>query len=132
MPATASSGCTASRNFAVEEVRLPWWGTFSTSTGPSVREMILGSEGRLGIITEATVQVHGVGPFQIHWKGGLHTLDDADARTTFRLAKGARVSSERGAASIVQGYASGKIIQYELEGADGARFMADEGALTPQ
>jgi alkyldihydroxyacetonephosphate synthase len=27
------------------------------STGPSIREMILGSEGRLGIITEATVQV---------------------------------------------------------------------------
>jgi alkyldihydroxyacetonephosphate synthase len=31
-----------------------------TSTGPSVREMILGSEGRLGIITEATVHVHRV------------------------------------------------------------------------
>jgi alkyldihydroxyacetonephosphate synthase len=30
----------------------------SSSSGPSVREMILGSEGRLGIITEATVQVH--------------------------------------------------------------------------
>ena len=30
----------------------------STSTGPSVREMVLGSEGRLGIITEATVQIH--------------------------------------------------------------------------
>ena len=30
----------------------------STSTGPSVREMVLGSEGRLGIITEATVHVH--------------------------------------------------------------------------
>jgi alkyldihydroxyacetonephosphate synthase len=30
----------------------------STSTGPSVREMVLGSEGRLGVITEATVQVH--------------------------------------------------------------------------
>jgi alkyldihydroxyacetonephosphate synthase len=29
----------------------------STSTGPSVREMVLGSEGRLGIITEATVHV---------------------------------------------------------------------------
>lgn len=29
----------------------------STSTGPSVREMILGSEGRLGVITEATVHV---------------------------------------------------------------------------
>ena len=80
----------------------------------------------------AVVQVHGVGPFQIHWKGGLHTLDDADAKTFFRLAKGARVSSERGAARIVQGYASGEIIQYELEGADGARFMADEGTLTSQ
>ncbi|MGA2926796.1 MAG: FAD-binding oxidoreductase [Solirubrobacteraceae bacterium] len=32
----------------------------STSTGPSVREMVLGSEGRLGIISEATVQVHRV------------------------------------------------------------------------
>jgi alkyldihydroxyacetonephosphate synthase len=30
----------------------------SASNGPSVREMILGSEGRLGIITQATVQVH--------------------------------------------------------------------------
>jgi alkyldihydroxyacetonephosphate synthase len=32
----------------------------STSTGPSVREMVLGSEGRLGIISEATVHVHRV------------------------------------------------------------------------
>jgi alkyldihydroxyacetonephosphate synthase len=32
----------------------------STSTGPSVREMVLGSEGRLGIITEATVHVHRI------------------------------------------------------------------------
>ncbi|MDX6726059.1 MAG: alkyldihydroxyacetonephosphate synthase [Baekduia sp.] len=32
----------------------------STSTGPSVREMVLGSEGRLGIISEATVQVHRI------------------------------------------------------------------------
>ncbi len=30
----------------------------STSTGPSVREMIIGSEGRLGIVTEVTIQVH--------------------------------------------------------------------------
>ncbi|WP_324650945.1 FAD-binding oxidoreductase [Georgenia sp. H159] len=30
----------------------------STSSGPSVREMILGSEGRLGVITEAWVHVH--------------------------------------------------------------------------
>jgi alkyldihydroxyacetonephosphate synthase len=32
----------------------------SASTGPSVREMILGSEGRLGVITEVTVQVHRI------------------------------------------------------------------------
>jgi alkyldihydroxyacetonephosphate synthase len=30
------------------------------STGPSVREMVFGSEGRLGIITEATVHVRGI------------------------------------------------------------------------
>jgi alkyldihydroxyacetonephosphate synthase len=32
----------------------------ATSTGPSVREMVLGSEGRLGVITEATVHVRRV------------------------------------------------------------------------
>jgi alkyldihydroxyacetonephosphate synthase len=32
----------------------------TTSTGPSVREMVLGSEGRLGIISVATVHVHRV------------------------------------------------------------------------
>ena len=32
----------------------------SQSTGPSVREMVLGSEGRLGVITEATVQVNRI------------------------------------------------------------------------
>ena len=34
----------------------------STSTGPSVREMVLGSEGRLGVITEATIQVRRIPP----------------------------------------------------------------------
>jgi len=34
----------------------------STSTGPSVREMVLGSEGRLGIISEAVIHVHRVPP----------------------------------------------------------------------
>jgi alkyldihydroxyacetonephosphate synthase len=32
----------------------------ATSTGPSVLQMVLGSEGRLGLITEATVHVHRV------------------------------------------------------------------------
>lgn len=34
----------------------------STSSGPSVREMVLGSEGRLGVVTEAWVQVHRIPP----------------------------------------------------------------------
>jgi len=32
----------------------------SASNGPSVREMLIGSEGRLGVITEVTVQVHRI------------------------------------------------------------------------
>lgn len=51
--------------------------TPSASTGPSVREMILGSEGRLGVITEATVQVHRVPAKRVihayffpNWKAG--------------------------------------------------------------
>jgi alkyldihydroxyacetonephosphate synthase len=32
----------------------------ASSTGPDVRQMVLGSEGRLGIITEATIHVHRV------------------------------------------------------------------------
>jgi alkyldihydroxyacetonephosphate synthase len=53
----------------------------STSTGPSVREMILGSEGRLGVITEVTVQVHRIPQkrgvyayFFPNWATGLKTM----------------------------------------------------------
>jgi len=55
----------------------------STSTGPSVREMILGSEGRLGIITEATVQVHRIpakrdvyGYFFPNWEAGTAAMQE--------------------------------------------------------
>jgi len=58
----------------------------ATSTGPSVREMILGSEGRLGIITEATVQVHRVaqertilGYLFPDWPAGLAAMRDIAA-----------------------------------------------------
>ena len=37
----------------------------SASTGPSVREMVLGSEGRLGVITEATVHVRRTPPARV-------------------------------------------------------------------
>lgn len=80
----------------------------------------------------AIVQVHGIGPFRIHWHGGLHTLEDADAKSVFRFSKGARVVSQARRGEIVQGYASGNIIQYEIEGTNGERFMASEHELKLQ
>jgi len=79
----------------------------SASTGPSVREMILGSEGRLGVITEVTVQVHRIPEkreilayFFPTWAAGLaamRAISESDAspsvtrvsdsnETTFSLA----------------------------------------------
>jgi alkyldihydroxyacetonephosphate synthase len=58
----------------------------STSTGPSVREMVLGSEGRLGVITEATVQVHAIPPERLilgyffpSWTDALAAMRDLAA-----------------------------------------------------
>ncbi|WGW13544.1 FAD-binding oxidoreductase [Saxibacter everestensis] len=54
-----------------------------TSTGPSVREMILGSEGRLGVITEVTVQIHRLpterqvlGYLFPDWQAGLAAMEE--------------------------------------------------------
>jgi alkyldihydroxyacetonephosphate synthase len=58
----------------------------STSTGPSVREMVLGSEGRLGVITEATIHVRRVPPERKllgylfpNWTSGLAAMRDIAA-----------------------------------------------------
>lgn len=55
----------------------------STSSGPSVREMVLGSEGRLGVITEVTVQVHRIPAkrdvyayFFPNWKAGIAAMQE--------------------------------------------------------
>jgi len=79
----------------------------------------------------AIVQVHGVGPFRIHWLGGLHTLDDSDAKSVFRFARGQRVLFKGRSGKVAEGYASGKIVQYEIEASDGERFMASEHELQP-
>jgi alkyldihydroxyacetonephosphate synthase len=57
-----------------------------TSTGPSVREMVLGSEGRLGVITEATVHVRRVPERRVilgylfpTWSDGLAAMQDIAA-----------------------------------------------------
>jgi len=80
----------------------------------------------------AIVQVHGVGPFRIHWHGGLHTLDDPDAKSVFRFARGAHVLFKGRGGTVAEGYASGNIVQYEIEAADGGRFMASEDELQPR
>jgi hypothetical protein len=83
----------------------------------------------------AIVQVHGVGPFHIHWRAGTRwldeyqTLDDPDAASVFKFKKGERVRAKRGTGRIRQGYYSGEILQYEIEGEDGALFMANEEEL---
>ncbi len=58
----------------------------ATSTGPSVREMVLGSEGRLGVITEATVHVRRLpaertilGYLFPDWDQGLAAMRDIAA-----------------------------------------------------
>lgn len=80
----------------------------------------------------AVVQVHGIGPFHIHWLNGVRTLDDADAAATFRFRKGDRVRAPRGTGVIRQGYASGTIIQYEVQPDTGERFMANQGDVQRQ
>lgn len=83
----------------------------------------------------AIVQVHGVGPFHIHWRAGntwrdsLKTLDDPDAGSVFKFKKGERVVAKRGKGRIRQGYDSGEFIGYEIERANGSLFMAEEGEL---
>ncbi|HMI32657.1 MAG TPA: hypothetical protein VK499_00860 [Propionibacteriaceae bacterium] len=58
-----------------------------TSTGPSVREMVLCSEGRLGVITEVTVQVHRIREARVilgylfpSWEAGLAAMQEISTR----------------------------------------------------
>jgi quercetin dioxygenase-like cupin family protein len=74
----------------------------------------------------AVVQVHGVGPFHIHWADGMKTLDDPGAEAAFRFRKGESVDTPRGRGRIRQGYASGALIQYEVEGSGGALWVAQQ------
>lgn len=72
----------------------------STSSGPSVREMILGSEGRLGVITEVTVQVHRkpekrdvFAYFFPNWKSGIAAMQaiaESDATPSITRISDAR------------------------------------------
>lgn len=87
----------------------------SYSSGPNVREMVLGSEGRLGIITQAWMQVHKLAPvrevqayFYPNYEAGLKAAEliaHSDVRpmmlrvsdaneTKFSMANGSKSSSK--------------------------------------
>lgn len=74
----------------------------------------------------AVVQVHGVGPFHIHWRDRTRMLDVPADTVVFRYRKGDAVITRRGAGRIRQGYASGTLVQYEIEGEGGTLYMAHE------
>ena len=71
-----------------------------TSTGPSVREMVLGSEGRLGVITEVTVQVHRIPEVRLilgylfpSWEASLaamHEISTSDAHPSITRVSDAK------------------------------------------
>ncbi|WP_309125913.1 FAD-binding oxidoreductase [Kocuria sp.] len=75
----------------------------STSTGPSLREMFIGSEGRLGVITELDVQVHRIAEHREviaymfpSWQQALTAMHDiarSDVRTTFARVSDAHETS---------------------------------------
>ncbi len=77
----------------------------------------------------AVVQVHGIGPFHIAWRDGSATLDDPNAAKTFTFRRGERVRAARDSGVIRNGYASGAIVQYEIDGERVGLFMADQQEL---
>ncbi|GAB3809009.1 FAD-binding oxidoreductase [Humibacter antri] len=72
----------------------------SAATGPSVREMIVGSEGRLGVITEVTVQIRRTPQKRVvlaylfpRWEAGLaamRAISESDAEPSITRVSDAR------------------------------------------
>ena len=79
----------------------------------------------------AVVQVDGVGPFRIHWHGGLHSLNDA-TRSPCSGSEGDAGGRFEAGREDRRGLRVGEIIQYEIETDGGERFMASEEDLREQ
>jgi quercetin dioxygenase-like cupin family protein len=80
----------------------------------------------------AIVQIHGIGPFHIHWRDGVRRSDEPGADSIFRFRAGQSVAGPLGPGRVVMGYASGAIIQYEIERQDRQRYMAHQRDLKLQ
>jgi len=121
----------------------------STSTGPSIREMLLGSEGRLGVITEVTVQVHRIPAERTiqaylfrDWESGLaamREIAESDAHPSITRVSDARETGFSFATSKeskgVSKYATDAMMKFlELRGWDLSQlclsFIGYEGSKT--
>jgi quercetin dioxygenase-like cupin family protein len=76
-------------------------------------------------------QVHGIGPFHIHWRDSVQVLDAPGGEAAFRFRKGQVVSTPHGRGTIQQGYRSGSIIQYDIVLENAGRRMVSEFAIRP-
>jgi hypothetical protein len=77
----------------------------------------------------ATVQVHGIGPFHLHWKYPLQTFESPDATQAFRYRAGQKIRTKYGVGTIEKGWRSGPIIQYETR-VGSELVMATESEVT--
>jgi quercetin dioxygenase-like cupin family protein len=80
----------------------------------------------------AIVQVHGIGPFHIHWRDGDKRLDNPADADAFQFRKGDVVTTPRGIGTIRLGYASGTHIQYDIELENGTRVMVMQSNVKPR
>jgi quercetin dioxygenase-like cupin family protein len=76
-----------------------------------------------------TVQVHGLGPFHLHWKYPLQTFESPDAAQAFRYRAGQKIRTRYGVGVIEKGWRTGPMIQYETR-VGGELVMATESEVT--
>lgn len=77
----------------------------------------------------ATVQVHGIGPFHLHWKYPAQTFESPDAAQAFRFHAGQKIRTKYGIGTVEKGWRSGRLIQYETR-VGSELVMATESEVT--
>ena len=77
----------------------------------------------------AVVQVHGIGPFELHWKHPTRTFESPDANRIFKYKTGDKLKTRWGVGTVEKGWNSGAIIQYEVR-TDKGLVMAHESEST--
>ncbi|HEY2171108.1 MAG TPA: hypothetical protein VGJ30_15900 [Candidatus Angelobacter sp.] len=68
-----------------------------------------------------------MGPFKQTFLGGEKILSKSNDREVFKLAIGDKVRHRRGDGVVLDGWACGTIVQYEVQKQDGPLFMGLAG-----